>query len=300
MAEKNSNGLASRCMSRHLLVPKDFGVFESAITSWISTCVASRTKRPDGKAIRREIELVTGNPSLKAVWMLVAHLRGTDMPVVVEADYQLVNSGKGDMRVSGVEFSTETKPPSKSSIPSIPSSPKKPKPQLPPAPLAKSIPSKNFIERLVYRRQRALLQLNVLFKERTAAEKEAIRLREWATGKSLDPSEIEKMVKGIKFLHDVVKAPDATDIKISATSKARHLQETRSMLEKAYADLDGVYVRIDSVMLRLRAIDEALQRLTGDSRWGWEYSNNPFKRLTMGTRGAGDAESKNPILGLGD
>jgi Family of unknown function (DUF5995) len=97
--------LHPRCRSLVLTVPDSYAALEEAVRRWISTCVMSRTEVRPGVPIRRERELVTGNPSLRSIWdRILQHMKGQRVEIVAEYVW-------GPDRVESINFSTPTPPP---------------------------------------------------------------------------------------------------------------------------------------------------------------------------------------------
>ena len=110
--------LQPRCYSLQLTVPDTYAEVEEAVRRWISTCVMSRTETRAGVPIRRERELVNGNPTLRSTWdRVLQHMKGK--PVKIDADYVW-----GTDREESIKFSTTASPP-----PPPPPTPRPPAPR---------------------------------------------------------------------------------------------------------------------------------------------------------------------------
>jgi len=97
--------LHPRCRSLALTVPDTYAAVEEAVRRWISTCVMSRTEVRPGEPIRRERELVTGNPSQRSIWdRILQHMKGQRVEIVAQYVW-------GPDRVESINFSTPASPP---------------------------------------------------------------------------------------------------------------------------------------------------------------------------------------------
>jgi hypothetical protein len=97
--------LQPRCYSLTLTAPSTYAALEEAVRRWISSCVMSRTEIRPGVPIRRERELVTGNPTLRRTWdQALQYMKGKR--VKIDADYVW-----GTDREEAIKFSTTASPP---------------------------------------------------------------------------------------------------------------------------------------------------------------------------------------------
>src|SRR5258705_6379095 len=109
--------LQPRCYSLAITVPNTYAEVEEAVRRWISTCVMSRTETQAGVPIRRERELVNGNPTLRNTWdRVLQHMKGKG--VKIDADYVW-----GRDREESIRFSTTASPPPPSPPPPRPATP---------------------------------------------------------------------------------------------------------------------------------------------------------------------------------
>ena len=122
--------LKPECYNQVLTIPNTYEDLEEAVRRWIANCVMSRT-RVGGQPIRRERELVNGNPSLRDIWdRILQHRKGQQ--VKIDAEYVW-----GKYREESIKFSTKAAPPPPPPppppAPTLPTRPPEP-PLLPPRP----------------------------------------------------------------------------------------------------------------------------------------------------------------------
>lgn len=96
--------LQPQCYSQVVTVPTTYADLEEAVRRWIATCVMSRTIVGE-QPIRRERELVNGNPSLRSIWDRILQYR-KGQPVKIDAEYIW-----GTSREEAIKFSTTASPP---------------------------------------------------------------------------------------------------------------------------------------------------------------------------------------------
>jgi hypothetical protein len=118
--------LRPRCYSLTLTTPATYDALEEAVRRWISACVMSRTETRPGVPIRRERELVTGNPTLRRIWdQALQYMKGKR--VKINADYIW-----GKNREESIKFSTTASPPPPPPPPLRPPAPAKARAACPP------------------------------------------------------------------------------------------------------------------------------------------------------------------------
>jgi len=97
--------LQPRCYRLELTVPNTGAELEEAVRRWISTCVMSRTIGRTGVPVRRERELVDGNPSLRSIWdRILQYRKGQRVKILAAYNW-------GQFREESITFSTDALPP---------------------------------------------------------------------------------------------------------------------------------------------------------------------------------------------